>query len=50
MNHDNEIGGALNTVDTAQRLIGVFGTLKKITIAATALYVAAVAYKIFRNN
>ncbi len=50
MNRDNDIGSALETVNSAQKLIGVFGTLKKITIAVTAVYIAAVAYKIFRNN
>lgn len=46
----NEISNTITTVNYAQKFINIISVLKKITITATAAYVAVMVFKIYKNN
>lgn len=46
----NEVGGTLTAVNSAQKFVGVLSLLKKATITATAVYVAVMVFKIYKES
>ncbi|HZK20815.1 MAG TPA: hypothetical protein VFC76_00910 [Oscillospiraceae bacterium] len=50
MKNNNEVNGALNAVSSAKKFINTLSVLKKATITATAVYVAVMVFKVYRNS
>ncbi len=46
----NEVGGTLAAVNSAQKFVGVLSMLKKAAITATAVYVAVMVFKIYKES
>lgn len=46
----NEINGTFAAVSSAKRFINTLAILKKATVTATAVYVAVMVFKVYRNS
>ncbi len=47
---ENEVSSAITTVNSAQKFIGVLSLLKKAAITATAVYVAVMMFKVYKDS
>jgi hypothetical protein len=46
----NEINGTFAAVSSARKFISALSILKKATVTATAIYVAVMVFKVYRNS
>lgn len=46
----NEINGTFAAVSSARKFISTLSVLKKATVTATAIYVAVMVFKVYKNS